>query len=89
MEMCIKMLRYSFFSKEYSNCTKEQAVEFLKKTDKPLKYTYGLEYRGPTIHKVPISKEDACEKMMKESYIDVDEYEDYVHINAFSSNDLF
>ena len=83
------MLKYTFFSKSESNCTRDEAIEFLKNTDKKIRYTYGLAYRGPTVHKVPISKEDACEKMIKESYIDVDEYEDYVHINAYSSNDLF
>ena len=53
-------------------------------------YTHGLGYRNPTIHKVDCSKEEAIEIFNKRSSMcDIDEYEDYIHLNTYSGNDLF
>ncbi len=81
------MLKYSFMSR-YSNCTKEDAVNFLRTTNKPIKYTYGFEYKHPTTHKVPIDAETAIQNMNKH-WTDVTEYEDYVHVNSYSDNDMW
>lgn len=81
------MMKYSFVSK-YSNCTKEQAIEFVKTTEKPFKYTYGLGYRKPSIHNMPISREDALSHMGK-CMVDMEEYENYVHINRYSEMDMW
>lgn len=71
---------------EYS---KEDVLKVFEETDKPIKYTYGLSFRSPTIHRVPYTKEQAIEKFTdKSSMCDVDEYEDYIHLNEFSGNDL-
>lgn len=83
----MEMKKYSFMSK-YSNCTKEEAVKFIQTTDKPFKYTYGLGYRNPTTHKEPITRQQALE-YMKDSTVDMTEHEDYIHINRYSSNDLW
>ena len=70
-------------------CTKEKTVEFLKETIKPIKYTHGLGYRGPTINKVPVNRKKAIEIFNTNSLCDVTEYEDYVHVNTFSGNDMW
>ncbi len=71
---------------EYS---KEDVLKILKETDKPIKYTFGLGYRSPTIHKIPYTNEQAVKTFTdKSGMCDVDEYEDYIHLNEFSSNDL-
>ena len=36
-----------------------------------------------------ISKEEAYEIVKTQSLLDVDEYEDYVHLNAYSENDMW
>ena len=81
------MKKYSFMSK-YSNCTKEDAIEFIRTTNKPFKYTYGLGYRKPSTHNEPITREQAL-KYMEDSLVDMDEHEEYVHINRYSNNDLW
>ena len=73
---------------KYSNCTKDEAIELIRTTDKELRYTYGLLYRNPTTKKVLVSREKALE-YASDSIVDITEYADYVHINRFSSNDLF
>lgn len=82
-----KMLKYSFMSK-YSNCSKQEAIDLVKITNKPFKYTYGLSYRNPTTHNVPITREKALE-YMEDITVNMTEYEEYVHINRYSSNDLW
>ena len=34
-------------------------------------------------------KEQAMEIIDQEGFLDIDEYEDYVHLNAFSENDMW
>lgn len=79
------MFKYNLMGK--NNYTMDEAREFLRDTSKPIKYTYGLGYRNPTTHKVPISNQEAVEKF--NGMCDITEYEDYVHLNEFSSNDLW
>ena len=67
--------------------TYDEAKDFLRTTNKTIKYTYGLGYRNPTIHKVPISNKEAVEKF--NGMCDITEYEEYVHLNEFSSNDMW
>lgn len=78
---------YSFMERKYG--TKEEAEEIIKDTDKEVLYTHGLGYRNPTIHKVPISKEEAINKLYENSLVDVDEYDEYIHVNSFSGNDMW
>ena len=81
------MMKYSFVSK-YGNCTKEQAIEFVKTTEKPFKYTYGLGYRKPSTHNKPITREEALSHMGK-CMVDMEEHENYVHINRYSEMDMW
>ena len=80
------MLKMSFFD---GTLDRNKAREFVNITDKKLVYTYGFEYRNPTTHRVPIDKERALELISHESYLDITEEEDFIHFNAFSSNDMF
>ena len=82
------MFKYSFMSRHSTN-TREEIKDFLNSTSKPILYTYGLAYRRPTTYKVPITVEKAFEIMAENSTFDLDEYEDYVHLNAYSGNDLW
>lgn len=66
----------------------EDLFKYLVKTQKKIIYTFGLDYRNPTINKVEITPEQAIENI-KEYFGDVIEYEDYIHVKCFSSNDLW
>lgn len=80
------MLKMSFY---YGTLDTKKAKEFISETNKPIKYTYGLGYRNPTINHVPITKERAMEIIDTESLLDIDEHEDYIHLNAYSANDMW
>lgn len=80
------MLNMSFYD---GTLNRAKAKEFIAETKKPLKYTYGLGYRNPTTNHEPITKEQAIEIIKKESLLDITEHNDYVHLNAFSSNDMW
>lgn len=73
---------------KYSNCTKEEAINLIETTDKEFRYTYGLEYRKPTTHRVLISREKALE-YAKESMTDITEEENCIHINRFGEMDMW
>jgi len=82
------MYKHSFFYSEQRR-TKEENKAFILSTDKPLQYTYGLGYRHPTTDHKPITKEEALKIIDEHSLLDIDEYEDYVHLNAYSDNDMW
>lgn len=81
------MLKYSFMSK-YSNCSKEDIIKLIEETDKGFVYTYGFEYRNPTTHRVPITKEKALE-YVKDTVVNITEEDNQIHINRYSDNDLW
>lgn len=70
-------------------CTKEEALNLLETTDKPIKFTYGLAYRNPTTYKVPMTREDAIKTLSSNGLVDMQEFEDYVHVNKYSENDMW
>lgn len=80
------MLRMSFYDGTLDNA---KAKEFIAKTEKPFKYTNGLAYRNPTTHNKPITREFAMEILTKEDFLVITEHDDYVHLNTYSSNDMF
>ena len=82
------MMKYRFFNKNVCTCTKQEAIEFIRTTEKPFKYTYGLRYRKPSTMDEPITREQAL-KHMEDTLVDMDEHETYVHINRYSNNDLW
>lgn len=80
------MLKMSF-----SNGTLKRDVlrAVIETTDKPILYTYGLAYRHPTTYKKPVTVDEAISIIQNESLLDADEYDDYIHLNAFSGNDMW
>lgn len=68
---------------------KDRALALIHLSEKPIKYTHGLGYRGPTTHNQPITKDKALKIIEEESLIDIRENEEYIHINTYSGNDLF
>jgi hypothetical protein len=65
------------------------AKDYILKTDKPLKYTHGLGFRGPTTHNKPIDKEEAIRIIDKGDFLDITEYDNYIHLNTYSDNDMW
>lgn len=80
------MINMSFYD---GTLNRAKAKEVITATDKPLKYTYGLGYRNPTTNRKPISKDEAIKIIDTKSLLDIREYEDYIHLNAYSDNDMF
>lgn len=69
--------------------TNKEIKDFLSATTKPIKYTYGLKYRNPTTYMVHKSLAEALEIVDNEGLLTVNEYEDYIDMNAYSSNDMW
>ena len=80
------MLKMSFFD---GTLNREKAKEYILNSEKPCRYTYGLGYRNPTTNNIFITKEEALEIIAKESLLNVREHDTYIHLNAYSSNDMW
>lgn len=80
------MLKMSFYD---GTLKVDELDKVIRETAKPIVYTYGFEYRHPTTHRVPISKEKALEICHSGDYLDATEEENCLHLNAFSSNDMW
>ena len=63
--------------------------EALKDRGKPIKYTYGLGYRNPTTNHKPITLEEALKIVDTQGLLNAREYENYIHLNAFSEMDMW
>ena len=68
---------------------KDRLKAFIEKTDKPIRYTYGLKYRNPTTLNVPVSKERALQIVDSQSMLDAKELDDVLDLQAYSSNDMW
>lgn len=80
------MLKMSFYD---GTLNRKKLIEFIENTDKRIEYTYGLAYRHPTTYHKLISKENAMAIAQNACFLDADEYSDYLHLNAYSDNDMF
>lgn len=80
------MLKMSFYD---GTLNRAAAKEVIANTDKPIKYTFGLGYRNPTTNREPITKEKAFKIIDTEGLLDITEYEEFIHLNAYSDNDMF
>lgn len=68
---------------------RNKAKEFVADTNKPLRYTYGLSFRNPTTHNKPITKDEAMKIIDGQGFLDITEKEEYIHLNAYSDNDMY
>lgn len=80
------MLKMSFYNGTLNRDILKAVIET---TEKPIVYTYGYEYRQPTTHRKPVTKEEALNIVKKESLLDAKEEEHCIHLNAYSSNDMW
>lgn len=80
------MLKMSFYD---GTLDRNKLREFLEKTKKPIKYTIGLSYRHPTTYKVPVTLEEAFKIIKEEDLLDANELDDCIHLNAYTSNDMW
>ena len=65
--------------------SKDEALELLKTTQKPIKYTSGWKHRGAET--APITRENAIEKLVN-GMVTVTEYSSLVDVNSFSALDM-
>lgn len=79
-------MKMSFYN---GTLNREQLKQMIIDSDQPIRYTYGFEYRNPTTHRKEISKDKALEIVERESLLDADDIKGYIHLNAFSDNDMF
>lgn len=79
-------IKMSFYN---GTLDRESLKEFIEKTDKPIRYTYGLKFKGPTTMNVPVSKEQALEIVDSQSLLDAKELDDCLDLNAYSGNDMW
>ena len=80
------MIKMSFYN---GTLNRAKAKEIVITTEKKLKHTSGLRYRNPTICDVPITREKALKLIESESFLDITEYDDYIHFNTYSENDMW
>ena len=71
------------------NLDKNVLKDFIRTTDKPIVYTYGVTFRHPTTYRKPLSVDEALAVVDKEFYLDATEEENCLHLNAFSDNDMW
>lgn len=80
------MLKMSFY---HGTLNRPELRDFIKTTDKQIRYTYGLGYRNPTTYLEPVSKERALQIVDTQGLLDATEFDDYLHLNAYSENDMW
>ena len=80
------MLKMSFYDRTMN---KDKLREFIGETEKEIKYTHGLGFRGPTTHNKPIGKEEALRIVEDYGLLDAREMEDHLHLNTYSENDMW
>lgn len=87
--MAAKML-WSFYSNDNSKFkTRAEVLEYVANSTKPMKHTHGFGYRNPSINRRDIPLSTALHLVENECYVDVSEYDDYIHINTFSEMDMW
>lgn len=79
------MLKMSFYD---GTLDRKVAAEVVEKTNKELYHRYGFAYKGAEAR--PISKENAL-GIIKDnsSWLDIDEFDDYIELNTFNENDMW
>jgi hypothetical protein len=81
-----KKLKMSFYN---GTLKKDELKEFILNTEKPIRYTHGLKFRGPATYNVPISKEKALNIIEKNNALDAKELDDVIDLNTYTDSDLW
>lgn len=79
-------LKMSFYD---GTMDRKKLTDFIEKTNKEVRYTRGLEYRKPRVCRQPITKEEALEIVKSDSWLDANEYDEFLLLNTFSENDMW
>lgn len=80
------MLKMSFYD---GTLDRKELIHFINKTNKTIKYTFGLLYRDPATKYKPISKQEAIAIANNADLLDAEEREDFLHLNAYHINDMY
>ena len=80
------MLKMSFY---HGTLNKQELKDFINKTSKPIRYTYGFKYKSPTTMNEPVSKEKALEIVDSQALLDAKELDGCLDLNAYSENDMW
>lgn len=80
------MLTMSFYN---NTLNRKKLIEFIKNTNKEIRYTYGFSFKKPVINNKLITKDEAINIVNNEPLLDATELEDILFLNAFSGNDMF
>ena len=80
------MINMSFYN---GTLNREILKAFIETTDKQILYTYGYEWKNPTIHRKPVTKEQALGIVKEEDLLDAREGFECLHLNAFSTSDMW
>lgn len=83
------LLWSSINNKDGKFATKEEVIEYINNSKKDFKHTHGFTFRNPTTYKVVMERENAINLIKKSSLIDITEENDFIHLNTFSSNDMW
>lgn len=80
------MLNVDFYNGSFDPI---EAIEYINNSEKECVYTCGYEWKNPTTHRVPVTKEWVESFFKKESWIKITEEDEIFHIQSFSSNDMW
>lgn len=80
------MLTMSFYN---NTLNRKKLIEFIKNTNKEIRYTYGFSFKNPVINNKLITKDEAINIVNNEPLLDATKLEDILFLNAFSGNDMF
>lgn len=69
--------------------TKEEAIKYINNSKKDIKHTHGFTFRNPITYKKPIEKELAIDFVKYSDLIDIEETDNFIHLNTFSSGDMW
>ncbi len=80
------MIKMSFYD---GTLKRDELKNFINQTEKEILYTYGFSCKNPITCREKITKEKALEIVSNEDLLDADEGENFIHLNAYSSNDMY
>lgn len=69
--------------------TKEEVIEYINSSKKDIKHTHGFTFKNPITYKKPIEKELAINFVEYSDLIDIEETDNFIHLNTFSSSDMW
>ena len=69
--------------------SRAEACKYIKLDERPVLYTHGIPYRGPSVYKKPISKEEAIKIINSATLMNIRSANDYINLNTYSELDMW